>query len=311
MRNPEPPSAGSIHRPAHSRQNTNSRVAIHPGLAYSKLRADILMSFCTNCGANVTGAFCNQCGTAVRTQAMSPSSPAPSPAAAVPPAARKTSPIVWILVIVLGFFALGIIGVVGTGFFIAHKVRQAGIDPSLISRNPGLALAKIVTAVNPDAEVVRTDDAAGTITLRDRQTGKVMTFSFDDIRNGKFNMHVQADDGKTASLEIGGDAGKHPSWVPDYPGSKNQGIFSAKGSASDGSGEGGNYTFTTPDSTSKVIEFYQEKARDLGMKANLTTNSADGGMLIFANEDSQRTLTVVVGKGSPDTTVNVTYAVKR
>ena len=268
------------------------------------------MAFCSSCGANVTGAFCNQCGTPVRGQAMSAPAPAPQAGLGVPPAPRKTSPIVWVLVIVLGLFVLGFIGVVGTGYFLVHKARQAGIDPALFSRNPGLAVAKIITAVNPDAEVIKTDDSAGTITVRDRTNGKVMTFSFDDIRNGKFNMKVQGDDG-SATVEIGGAGSKLPAWVPSYPGSTAQATISAKGTSHDGSGEGGNFTFTTPDPATKVMAFYQDKAKELGMKANLTTNTPDGGMLIVADEDSQRTLTVVVAKGSPDTTVNLTYAVKK
>jgi len=227
------------------------------------------------------------------------------------PAPRQTSPLVWVLVIILGLFVLGFIGVVGTGYFLVHKARQAGFDPALMSRNPGLAVAKLVTAVNPDAEVIRTDDAAGTITVRDRTNGKVLTFSFDDVRNGKFNMRVEGEDGKTAAVEVGSANAKLPSWVPAYPGSTAQGTFSITGSSSDGSGEGGNFTFTTPDSPSKVMAFYQDKAKELGMTANLNTNTADGGMLIAAGEDNQRTLTVVVGKGSPDTTVNLTYTVKK
>jgi hypothetical protein len=279
------------------------------------------MAFCTSCGANVSGAFCNQCGTPVRaqgttapSQGMTPPPPIaqPAPGMAAPPlvvAPRKTSPIVWILVIVLGLFVLGIVGVVGTGFFVLHKAKQAGFDTALMSRNPGLAVAKMITAMNPDAEVVKTDDSAGTITIRDRSSGKVMNFTFDDIRNGKFNMKVKGDDGD-GSIQIGGGDGKLPDWVPAYPGSTGQGTFSVKGSSSDG-GEGGNYTFTTPDPPAKVMTFYQDKARDIGLKANLTTNTPDGGMLIVADEGSNRTLTIVVGKGSPDTTVNLTYAMKK
>src|SRR6266567_1979658 len=109
------------------------------------------MAFCTNCGANVTGAFCNQCGTPARAQAASGPPPVAQPASfgqpapGVAPAARKTSPIVWILVIVLGLFVLGFIGVVGTGFFIARKAMRAGLDPDLMKRNPGLALTNLMT----------------------------------------------------------------------------------------------------------------------------------------------------------------------
>jgi hypothetical protein len=239
--------------------------------------------------------------------------PAPmaQPMPGVPPAVRKTSPIVWILVVVLGLFVLGFIGVVGTGFFIARTAMRAGLDPDLMKRNPGLAMAKLITSVNPDTEVVRTDEGAGTITVRDRKTGKITTMTFDDVKTGKFNMKVQDENGQTATVEVGGATGKLPSWVPEYPGSTATGTFAIKGSSNDGSGEGGNVTFSTTDAPQKVMSFYQDKAKDLGMKANLTTNSPDGGMFIATDEDNRRTLTVVVGKGSPDTTVNITYGVKK
>jgi hypothetical protein len=42
--------------------------------------------------------------------------------------ARKTSPLVWVLVIVLGLFVLGGIGVVSIIGLIAHRARQAGVS---------------------------------------------------------------------------------------------------------------------------------------------------------------------------------------
>jgi hypothetical protein len=91
------------------------------------------MAFCTACGATVTGAFCNQCGTpaAGAGAGAQPAPPSPygqpMPTGALP-LARKTSPVVWILVIVLGFFVLGGIAIVGMAAFVAHRARQAGLD---------------------------------------------------------------------------------------------------------------------------------------------------------------------------------------
>jgi hypothetical protein len=90
------------------------------------------MPFCTKCGASVAGAFCNQCGTPVSAAAQEQ----PAPAAGyqqpvgpgVTPGPRKTSPVVWILVIVLGLFVLGGIATVGVIGFVAHRAaRQAGL----------------------------------------------------------------------------------------------------------------------------------------------------------------------------------------
>jgi hypothetical protein len=231
----------------------------------------------------------------------------------MPPAApRKTSPVVWILAIVGGLIVVGVLMVVGFTFFFLHKVREAGFDPELMRRNPGLAVSKMIATANPDAEVVRTDENAGTITIRDRKTGKVVTMTFDEVKNGRFKMSAQGEDGKNATVEIGGGTGKLPTWVPNYPGSTSQSTFSVRGNAEDGSGEGGNFTFTTKDPASKTLSFYQDKAKELGMKTNVTSTTDQGSMIIASDEDNKRTLTVVVvGGGSGETTVNVTYAQKK
>ena len=108
-------------------------------------------------------------------------------------------------------------------------------------------------------------------------------------------------------------AGARISFLPgflNYPRSAAQATFSIKGDAGDGSGEGGNFTFTTKDTASKALSFYQDKAKEMGMKTNLTSTTEQGGMIVASDDDSKRTLTVVVGGGSGDTTVNVTYAQK-
>jgi len=158
------------------------------------------MPFCTTCGANVNGAFCPQCGTPISAASapplplQQPSMPPPyaaqpyagqPPGMAPMPSTRKTSPLVWVLVIVLGLFFLGIVSIVGFGYYVAHKVKQAGIDPDLWRRNPGLAIGKILAATNPNVEVVRSDEGAGTVTIRDKRTGKETTMTFDQARNGK------------------------------------------------------------------------------------------------------------------------------
>ncbi len=284
------------------------------------------MAFCTNCGAQVAGAFCNQCGTPAGSPAATPppsvpqappqppaqavwGAPAAAPAIAPAPA-RKTNPIVWVLVILLGLFVLGGIAVVGAGIFVVHKARQAGLDPELLRSNPGLAVSKMVAAANPDVEVLKTDDSAGTITLRNRKDGKVITLSFDQIRGGNFSMRAFDESGKAATVEFGGNV-KLPSWVPDYPGSKPVATFAARGDSSDEQGEAGNFSFTTPDSPAKIISYYQDKLHELGMKAEFTAGAATGGMIVAADDDNTRSMQIVVGGGENETTVNVTYGRKR
>ncbi|MGP8247826.1 MAG: hypothetical protein ACLQVN_25345 [Bryobacteraceae bacterium] len=282
------------------------------------------MAFCTNCGATVNGVFCTQCGRPVGSAAPPPPAAPPVPPVAgyqpppmaqppfppVPPpmipGGRKTSPVVWVLVILLGLFVVSGVVVVGAGFFIAHKVRQAGFDPELMAHNPGLAISKLVAAANPDVQVLNTDDAAGTITVRDKRTGKVTTLTFDQAKNGRFSVTARDDQGKNATLEFGGSAKGIPDWVPSYPGgSEPKGTFSA---SSDNGKVGGSFTFTTTDSADRVMSFYQDKFKELGFK---TTNisSPSGGSVIGADDATKRSLLVFVGNGSP-TSVSVTYSVK-
>jgi nitrate reductase NapE component len=274
------------------------------------------MAFCTNCGAEVTGAFCKQCGTPVSAASAAPApvftaQPAAvaAPVAGAAPVQRKTSPLVWVLVIILGLFVLGAIGVVGTGLFIVHKVRQAGFDPELMQRNPGLAISKMIATANPDVEVLNTDEGAGKITVRDKKTGKVVTMTFDDAKNGKFSFSAQGDDGKTASLEFGAGADKLPSWVPAYPGAKVEGTFAMKGDS--GQGNGGSFGFSTSDAPDKVISFYQDKCKELGLNVKMTTHTNEGGMIVAADEGETRTLQAIVGSSSGQTKVQVIYGLKK
>ena len=218
------------------------------------------MPFCTKCGATVIGAFCSTCGTPASASA-SPTERPDGPGALPPPEAvpvqRKTSPIVWVLVVVLGFFLLLGLGAAGVAWFVVRRAHQAGVSFD------------------------RSRDGGVTITTRDGQ------------------------------VEFGNAAGRLPSWVPEYPGSRPTFSVRARGEHGGSSGEGGNFTFTTADPVSQVLSFYEEKCRDLGMKVDLTTSTGESGMVVAVDEQGERrSLTVVVGGGSGQTSVNVTYARK-
>jgi hypothetical protein len=150
-----------------------------------------------------------------------------------------------------------------------------------------------------------------TVRIRDRKTGEEVTLSFDDIKKGKLKFSARGKDGEVANMEIGGGEGKLPSWVPTYPGAKAQGNMTANGQGGDGMGEGGIVTFTTPDPASRVTAFYEAKIKEIGMSVNLTQITGTGGMVMGEDEGGKRTLNVMVGGGSGDTSFTVTYGRKR
>jgi hypothetical protein len=272
------------------------------------------MAFCTSCGGQVKGAFCEQCGTPVSASggaaqppspappAMSPPPPAYAAPQAPPPTKGKIHPIVWVLVGLFGLFVIGVVAVIGAGFFFARSVAQ----------NPGAWVARAITMGNPNAEVVNTDNRAQTVTIRDKKTGEEVTLSFDDVKNGKFKMSAVGKNGEVGTVEIGGGEGKLPSWVPSYPGAKATGNFTAQGTDASGRGSGGVVAFESGDPPSKVMQFYKDKIDGLGMKVNSQFTGGDTGMLIAAEDDNKRTLQVTVGNGSGGgSSISITFSEKR
>src|SRR5215469_2067322 len=159
------------------------------------------MAFCTNCGANADGAFCSQCGRPLA-QTNGPAASAINAQPDAPPPRRKTSPNVWILVAVMGLACVaGAITLAG-GMFLVHKAREAGVDADLFRDNPGLAIGKLIAAAHPDTEVVSTDTGSGTVTLRDRRTGKEVALTFDEVRKG-FRFEAEEDNGRKAVVQLG------------------------------------------------------------------------------------------------------------
>jgi hypothetical protein len=274
------------------------------------------MPFCVGCGADVTNkSFCIQCGKPV-TGGPAPMVAAPPPGPIEP---KKTSPIVWIIVGVVGFFVLiGFTIMAGIGF-LAHKVAQ----------NPAAAIAKLVTAANPDVQVLSTDEGASTITLKDKRTGETVTMNFDDVKKGRIvfkgngqQATIQAHgEGRNGTFEINGPQGsvkfgagadaKTPAWVPAYPGVSTQATFSMQG----GDGSGGSFQFTTKDSAKNVLSFYEQdlKKSGFGITANIAgnTDSESGGMISAEDTATKRTVVVTVGTDNSSTTVNVLYGTKK
>ena len=206
-----------------------------------------------------------------------------------PPPPKKSNALLWVLVGIGGFFLLIALVVVG------------GI--AYVARNPTLVMSKMITAANPNVEVISVNKGSQQITLRDKKTGESYNITFDDVKNGKFSM--KGSNGR-ATFTMGGKA-KAPAWVPEYPGSDPQSAFSARGQ----DGDSGTFTFKTRDSSDKVTKFYQDQLPSSGLKitSNVTT-SGSGSMLVAEDDAKRHTVTVIVSADSNNTTVAVTYANK-
>ena len=264
---------------------------------------------------------------------MSTTPPTPPPAGAAPvpaPAPQKSSgskTLLWILGIIAAILLVCFASCAVIGFYAMHKVKQAGFNSDLMKKNPALAGAKMAVAMNPDVEIVSSDDNAGTITVRDKKTGKVTSMKFDPQKkamiitdeNGKTTSLTTTGEGANASMEmkssegtvkIGAGSDKAPAWVPVYPGSSPQNTYSATTNGE----QTGSYTFVTADAPEKVISFYGDSLKSSSFEvSNLTSNSngKTGGMVSGEDKANKRTVVVSIGTESDGTHVNVTFSVKQ
>ena len=230
--------------------------------------------------------------------------------------------ILWVVGIIGGFILICVIGFVITVGFVVHKVKQTG---DLAQKNPGLAAAKVMATMNPNVELVSSDDNAGTIVVRDKRTGKTTTMKFDPASK---TMVVTDDNGKTATIgldsnagtvkvessdgtvKLGSGADKAPSWVPQYPGSSPQNTYSASQQGK----QSGIYTFTIADSAQKVLDYYASQLNSGGMQVTRVNTSSSGknaGMVTGQDKDSAHTVVVTASEESDGTHVSVTYEEKK
>jgi len=239
---------------------------------------------------------------------------------------KKSKALMWILIVVAVVIFLGVAAVSLGSFFLYRTVKNAGFDPELMQKNPGLAMTKLVATLHPDTQVVSTDDARGTVTVRDKSTGKLMTFRWDpdqktlvivgdDGKEVKFSasgddkggsLTVQGGDGGT--VKFGAAAGNNtPAWAPVYPGTTPQGTFSTQ----TGEGSQNTYTFKTHDAASKVLDYFKQQLTASGFKVTLTAAGDQGGMVQATDDANKRSVMITAGTSTEGTEGSVTTIEKK
>lgn len=218
---------------------------------------------------------------------------------------------VWILIGVAGFMIIAGVSVIGTGIYLAKRV----ID------NPIEAAASVISASNPDVEVVSKNPEKGLITFREKSTGKTVTLDLEQIRRGKLSftsddkeVHVEAgaggirvksSDGETAV--IGGGPVSLPSWMPAYPGAEMRGTLSATKDDKQSAVVG----FRTTDSSRKVIDFYTEALKKNGFSVEMETVVSDSTAVLKARSDApRRSATVTVTANGGETNAALIFTEK-
>jgi len=180
------------------------------------------------------------------------------------------------------------------------------------SAHPGVrravVAAELAVRANPDLEVVESDPEAGTITIRNKTTGEVVTWNAEDVESGKFTVTT-----KEGTATFGGAAGvpaNLPAWVPTYPDGDVQGSYDAISAE----GRSAAFTVTTSNRPAEVLAFYESRLEAAGLTAQKSTFEAGsgvfGGTVIGTTQDEKRTVTVMVSADEGQTSAVVSFTEK-
>ncbi len=246
---------------------------------------------------------------------MATNVPPSAPVAQPPAAPKKTSPLVWIVAGCGGIIVIGVVLFAVAGYWGVHKLK--GFAESA-KKNPAVFAAKLAVAANPELEIVSSDDAAGTVTIRNKKTGEEITMNAADIKNGRLKFSNEKGEevtfqgnaakgkegfrveSKTGSLAFGGEGEPLPAWVPPYPGAKTTASMREKTA----DGFKGTETFSTADPPAKVLAHYEAALKGAGLEVE---RPGAAGPLKAATADGARTVEVVAVAVGAQTQVTVAY----
>ena len=149
--------------------------------------------------------------------------------------------------------------------------------------NPDAAVvraAELALRLNPEVDVISSDPAAGTITVREKKTGKEVTFNLEDIKAGKFSI---TQDGETTNIDVdaseanggqmkvvtdqgtavfGAGAQELPYWIPTYPGGRSEGMANIEAQGE----KTGTFTLRTGDAPRRRDRLLQVEARGVRLR---------------------------------------------
>lgn len=241
-----------------------------------------------------------------------------APQTPVAPKKKGLSPIVWVLIGCGALLLLGMLTCVGGVSFLGYKAKNMVKE---MEQNPAAAVGKMIAATNPDIEFVSADEAAKTVTFREVKTGKEVTFSVDDLKEGKFSittdegtvkidangenekggMTITGPDGSTALKINAGSDVELPSWVPSYPGGEVTASYVASGTG----GGGGTVAYATSDSTDNAYSYYRDQLEQSGFKVTSSTETPQGKMLTA--QDGAKIVTVIVAETDGKTQISLSW----
>ena len=210
------------------------------------------------------------------------------------------------------------------GFFVARKVKDVAAD---FEENPALATARMIVKLNPEFEEVSTDEEAGTMTVRNTETGEEITVNFEDIEEGKFSfttdkgeitvdasemqesgtINVTDDEGGVV-FSTGAVSDDVVAWVPIFPGCEPTNGHSMRTEEE----QSGGFDLETSASVEEALEFYRAALTDEGYEVSVNTftqEESEGGMVNGTHREKGRNVVAIFSSdaGAP-TKIVISYS---
>ena len=260
--------------------------------------------------------------------------PPPIPGAA--PVKKGLSPLVWMAIGCGGLALIGVVVSVLLGVFVFQRGRDMVEDATGsgsvaefledLQDNPARTAAETMIRVNPELDLVASNDGAGTITFRNTRTGEEATLNYEDIAEGRFSMTTsegevsidasgQAGGGVTLSGPDGetrfgasADLSVVPDWVPVYPGAADTRSMMHAVTAD---GVMGALTSTTSDDLQTVVahfrQVFEDEGYQIGSESVTTTGDRALGAITGERADEGQSINVVIVENAGESQVTVNY----
>jgi hypothetical protein len=234
---------------------------------------------------------------------------------------KKGLPVLaWVAIGCGGLVVLGGVALMLLGWFAVGKVKDVAGD---FEDNPTKAAAEMIVRMNPELELVESDDDAGTLTIREKDSGKVITVNYDEIQEGRISfeseegkvqigatgegegaMTITTDEGETR-IGAGGDV---PDWLPRHPATvASQSLMHTSGP----SGDSGQASFTVDAPAQEVAEFYRSALEGDGYEITTTAHtSGEGSLTIVTGQREGSTVAASVTEKDGQTQAVVQYSKK-
>lgn len=226
---------------------------------------------------------------------------------------KGLSPWAWVAIGCLGLVIIGAVLMTTCTYFVAKKAKDVAEN---FAENPARAAAEMMVRANPDLELVESDDDAGTLTIRNKETGEVATFDWSEIEQGRFRFEsdegemtfgvspdeeggvvvetdsAEGEAGARQQVTLGGGS-QVPDWIPLPAGASTpQSTYATRGPQ----GASGMFTFTTSEGLDAVLEFFEQRLKADGYEVQVQTISLGDmepqGVITATHEESKRSVNV-------------------